>query len=75
MDHENKDALIADLQSKHPYTPQGHVEGFVLCVISHKSQCPHCMKDLMEELVYCDCGTCPVFHRCNTKITQGGTMS
>ena len=36
----------------------GNVESFELCQISHKNQCPHCMKCLMEGILYCDCGTC-----------------
>ena len=48
MRHPNKDALIAELRSKHPYTlfseeskrcihTQGNVEGFEVCEISPKN--------------------------------------
>ena len=37
---------------------QASVGGFELCIISHKIQCPHRMKYLMEGIVYCDRGTC-----------------
>ena len=79
MNHENKDALIAELQSKHPYTPfseelkrfihtQGNVEGFELCDIFTKIQCPHCMKYLMEGLVLVWLRYWSGHHRCNTEI-------
>ena len=67
MKHENKDALIAEMHSKHPYTTlseeskrwiqtQGNVEGLELCQITHKVQYPYCMKSVMEGVVCCDCG-------------------
>ena len=59
MNHECEDALIAELQSKHPYTPfseeskrlihtQGSVEGFELSQISRNIQYPRCKKYSME---------------------------
>ena len=60
--------LMADLHSKHPFTPfseeakqiihtPGNVEGVDLCDISPQSQCPYCLKHWMERIVSCDCGT------------------
>ena len=67
--HPNKNALIADLQSNHPYDPFSEgskeiihdlgnvVECFELCEISHQIQCAYCLEYLAEGMVYCTCGT------------------
>ena len=79
LHHPNKDALIADLQSNHPYNPfseeskqmihhEENVECFELCEVSAKIQCPCCLKYWTEGIVYCTCGRCFVFHRIQTKI-------
>ena len=63
MVHRNKDALIAEFLSKHPHTrfseeskrsikTQGNVESFELCHISPRIHCFHCMKYLMEGIVF-----------------------
>ena len=86
MDHENKDSLIAELQSKHPFTPfsleskkiihaQGNVEGFELCDIFPKIQCPHCMNYLTAGIVYCDCGTCLVIREFNSERYDVSTIT
>ena len=71
MHHPNKDALIACLQSKRSYTPLSeqekqkihtitNVKCFELCKISPNIQCPLCLKNWTEGIVYCDCGACSV---------------
>ena len=81
MNHENKDALIAELQSKHPCAPfreeskrfihtQAHVDGFELCHLSPQSS----MSSLYRILGGRNCFLClrflSVSHRCDTKIEQ-----
>ena len=62
--HPNKDALIADLQSNHPYNPfseesqqmlhtMWNVKCFELCEISPNVQCPYCMMYWTEGIVRC----------------------
>ena len=64
MSHRNKDALMADLQSEHPYTPlsgeskqmihtQGNVKGFELCQISRTIQVRKLMFGWTEESSLC----------------------
>ena len=50
--HDNKDALIAELRSKHPYTPFSE----------ESTQMVHTMGNLecFEVCVECDCGACLV---------------
>ena len=56
INHENEDALVSQVHSKHPYPlfseesnrflhDQGSVEGFELCEISPSRQCLECAKD------------------------------
>ena len=62
MSHPSTNASISELQSNTPCTPLseelkhmmhtlGNVENFELCQISHKVQCPHCVKNLMEGII------------------------
>ena len=67
MRHPNKDASIADLQSKPPYNPlseeskqmihtMGNEECIEPCEISPKVQCFCCLRYWTEGVVYCTCG-------------------
>ena len=35
---------------------QGNIEDFELCELSRKVQCEHCLKQVAEGHVYCECG-------------------
>ena len=66
MNNTYRNALIAELQSKHPYTPfsseeskqmmhiLGHAECSELCEISPTTHSLSCMTHWMEGIVHCD---------------------
>ena len=65
MNHEDKDALLADVRGKHLYTPFSEesnrcIHPQEMSKASNCAKCFRCVKCLMEGIVHCDCGACLV---------------
>ena len=54
-----KESRLEELSKEMIHKP-GNVEGFELCQLSERTQCPHCMRYSMKRVVYFDSGTCVI---------------